>query len=102
MPGPARVPYEEGYFTVPVTKDEPPRLIGSRCRACGEQFYPRRETCAKCLAEDLEEVKLGPRGKLYTHTFLFAPGFGQSTGRGYAAGQIDLPEGPRVQAVLVG
>jgi uncharacterized protein len=51
----------------------------------------------------MEEIRLGPRGRLYTHTFLFAPGFGDATDvRGYPAGQIDLAEGPRVQSVLVG
>jgi uncharacterized protein len=98
-----RVPFEEGYFTVPTAPDEPPRLIGSRCRSCGEHFYPRRLTCAKCLSDEMEESHLGPRGTLYTHTFLFAPGFGDAKDvEGYPAGQIDLAEGPRVQSVLVG
>ena len=37
-------------------------------------------------------------------TFLVAPGFGdnQSKGDGYGVGQIDLPDGPRVQALLLG
>ena len=98
-----RIPFDEGYFTVPAAPGETPRLIGSRCRSCGEHFYPRRLTCAKCLSEEMEEIRLGPRGRLYTHTFLFAPGFGDATDvEGYPAGQIDLPEGPRVQSVLVG
>lgn len=99
-----RVPYEEGYFTVPADPAEPPRLLGARCRACGERFYPRRVTCARCLADDVEPVLLGPRGTLYTHTFLHAVGFGEHKSKlqGYAAGQVDLTEGPRVQAVLAG
>jgi uncharacterized OB-fold protein len=104
MAAPARVPYEEGYFTVPADPAEPPRLLGTRCRACGEHFYPRRVTCARCLSDDVEGVPLGPHGTLYTHTFLHAVGFGEhkSTRQGYAAGQVDLAEGPRVQSVLVG
>jgi len=98
------VPYEEGYFTIPATAGIAPRLIGSRCRACGEHFFPQRLTCAKCLSEDTEQVQLGPRGRLYTHTFLYAPGFGEqaSATPGYAVGQIDLREGPRVQSLLIG
>lgn len=98
------IPLEEGYFTVPATPDEPPRLLGSRCRACGERFYPRRATCARCLSYDTEETTLGPCGTLYAWTYLHVPGFGEhrTTSNGYAAGQVDLPEGPRVQAVLEG
>ena len=104
MGGPERVPYEEGYFTVPEDPAEAPRLLGTRCRACGERFYPRRAACARCLSEDVEGVLLGPHGTLYTHTYLHAVGFGsqKSALPGYAAGQVDLTEGPRVQAVLVG
>jgi hypothetical protein len=98
------VPLEEGYFLLPDSEDRPARLLGSRCRACGEHFYPRRSVCARCLEADTEEVPLGPRGTLYTWTYLHVPGFGEhrTHGEGYAAGQIDLAEGPRVQSVLVG
>lgn len=98
------VPLEEGYFVIPTAPGEPPRLLGSRCRACGEHFYPRRATCARCLSYDTEEVALGPRGTLHTWTYLHVPGFGEhrTSSAGYAAGQVDLAEGPRVQAVLEG
>jgi hypothetical protein len=97
------VPFEEGYFTVPDDPATPPRLIGTRCRACGEHFYPRRVICAKCLSDQTEEAQLGPRGKLYTYTFLHSPGFGEYKAgvKGYPAGQVDLAEGPRIQAVLL-
>jgi uncharacterized OB-fold protein len=99
-----RVPIEPGYFTIPRDPDERPRLLGSRCRACGEQFFPRRVVCARCLEKDTEDVTLGPRGTLYTWTYVHFPLFGRSRADadGYAVGQIDLPEGPRVQAVLSG
>ena len=29
---------------------EPPRLLGTKCDACGEYFYPRRAMCAKCMS----------------------------------------------------
>jgi hypothetical protein len=38
----ARVPIEEGFFRIPDDPGEPPRLLGSRCPACGEAFFPRR------------------------------------------------------------
>ena len=99
-----RVPIQEGYFTVPDAPAAVPRLLGSRCRACGEHFFPRRHVCAKCLAEGCEDVELGPRGRLWTWTYVHVPLFANRARKvsAYGVGQVDLPEGPRVQAILVG
>jgi len=100
----ARVPIEAGYFTIPDEATGRPRLLGSRCPACGEHFFPRRLVCAKCLAEGCDDVLLGPRGRLHTWTYVHVPLFAKkdrSLGS-YGVGQVDLPEGPRVQAILVG
>jgi uncharacterized OB-fold protein len=104
MAAPARVPIEPGYFTIPEDPAAAPRLLGSRCRACGEIFFPRRAVCARCLAEGTEGVELGPRGRLWTWTWCHVPLFGslRAEAGGYGVGQVDLPEGPRVQAVLSG
>jgi uncharacterized OB-fold protein len=100
----ARVPIEDGYFTVPDDPADPPRLLGSRCPACGEHFFPRRHVCARCLAEGCEDVLLGPRGRLWTWTYVHVPLFAKKDAPvdGYGVGQVDLPEGPRVQAILMG
>ncbi len=60
--------------------------------------------CAKCLHEGTDDVELGPRGTLYTWTYVHVPLFAKKDGSvdAYGVGQIDLPEGPRVQAILVG
>jgi uncharacterized OB-fold protein len=99
-----RVPIEPGFFTIPDDPSAPPQLLGSRCRACGEHFFPRRFVCARCLAHGCEDVLLGPRGTLWTFTWVHVPFFGQTkaAGAGYGVGQVDLPEGPRIQAVLSG
>jgi uncharacterized OB-fold protein len=100
----ARVPIKPGYFTVPDDPGEPPRLLGSKCGSCGETFFPRRVICAKCLAEGTTDVTLGSRGTLYSYTFVHFPLFGSTKVEhfGYGVGQVDLPEGPRVQAPLAG
>jgi uncharacterized OB-fold protein len=100
----ARVPVKAGYFTVPDDPDEPPRLLGTRCEECGEHFFPRRAVCAKCLSERTTDAELGPRGTLYSYTFVHFPLFGSTRVEhvGYGVGQIDLPEGPRVQLPLAG
>src|SRR5712691_1963162 len=99
-----RVPIKAGYFTVPDDPAEAPRFLGSSCEACGEQFFPRRAVCAKCLSERTADVLLGPRGTLYSYTFVHFPLFGSTRVEhiGYGVGQVDLPEGPRVQMPLAG
>jgi uncharacterized OB-fold protein len=99
-----RVAIEEGFFTVPDDPTEAPRLLGSRCQSCGEVFYPRRFVCAKCLHEGTDDLELGPRGTLYTWTYVHVPLFAKKDASvdAYGVGQIDLPEGPRVQAILRG
>ena len=45
------------------------------------------------------------RGTLYSFTFVHIPLFGSTKieyAEGYGVGQIDLPEGPRIQLPLVG
>ena len=47
---------------------------------------------------------LGPRGTVYSYTFVHFPLFGSTRLEhvGYGVGQVDLPEGPRVQLPLAG
>ncbi len=102
--GRERVPIESGYFSVPESDAEAPLLLGSRCKKCQETFFPRREVCASCLHRETTDVSIGPRGTLYTWTYLYVPLFNsqRADDGGYAVGQVDLPEGPRIQAVLRG
>jgi uncharacterized OB-fold protein len=100
-----RVPLKPGYFTVPEDLACPPCLLGTRCRSCGEHFFPRRAVCAKCLSEATEDCELSGDGILYSFTFVHFPLFGSTNMEhfgGYGVGQIDLPEGPRIQAPLAG
>lgn len=103
-PSQRQIPIEPGFFTIPRDAGAPPRLLGSRCDTCGEHFFPRRVVCARCLAQTLSDIELGPRGTLYTYTYVHVPLFGsrRSNVEGYGVGQVDLPEGPSVQAVLSG
>jgi len=100
----ARVPIEEGFFRISDDPGGPPRLLGSRCPTCGEVFFPRRLVCAQCLHEGTDDVELSTRGRLWTWTYSHVPMFGKvdASVPGYGVGQIDLPEGPRVQSILLG
>lgn len=100
-----RVPIKPGFFTVPDDPRSAPRLLGTKCNACGEHFYPRRTICGKCMSEQTADVEMDARGTLYSYTFVHLPLFGSTNmehADGYGVGQIDLPEGPRVQAPLAG
>jgi uncharacterized OB-fold protein len=100
-----RVPIKAGYFTVPDDPSVPPKFLATRCEACGEYFFPRRAICAKCLSEKTAAVELDGRGTLYSYTFVHIPLFGSTNiehMEGYGVGQVDLPEGPRIQAPLAG
>ncbi len=82
-------------------------MLGSKCEACGEHYFPRRAICARaeCLSADLTDVELGPRGSLYSYTFVHLPLFGSTNHEhmdGYGVGLVDLREGPRVQLPLAG
>jgi uncharacterized OB-fold protein len=100
----SRVPVEPAYFAVTDDPAAPAVLLGSRCPACDETFYPRRLVCAACLHEGCADVELGPTGRLHTWTYVHVPLFAKKDGsvEAYGVGQVDLPEGPRVQAILVG
>jgi uncharacterized OB-fold protein len=100
-----RVPIKPGFFTVPDDPKEPPKFLATCCESCGEYFYPRRAICAQCLSEQTVDVELEGRGTLYSYTFVHIPLFGSTNiehMEGYGVGQIDLPEGPRIQAPLAG
>jgi uncharacterized OB-fold protein len=99
-----RVSMAEDYFEVTDDPASPVRLKGSACRACGEVFYPRRVVCAKCLHEGTDDVLLGTTGTLFTWTWVHMPLFAKTDSKvsAYAVGQVDLPEGPRIQAILQG
>lgn len=90
----AWVPFRPGVL------DDDGRLVGSRCPACGAHFFPSRQVCARCLAEDLETAVLSTRGTLYTYTVVrqSVPGFEAP----YVLGYVDLPEGVRVLGQIVG
>ena len=58
----------EGWFTL---DPEDPRLLGSRCRACGNYFFPKEETFCRnpgCAGTAFEEVRLSARGRLWSYT----------------------------------
>ncbi len=78
---------------------EGPELLGSNCKSCGKFAFPRRRICPACQSdEEMAQVSLSRKGKLYTYTIVRQGLKGFETP--YALGFVDLPEGVRVFAQL--
>lgn len=99
-----RRPLEDGYFTMP-DGDEQPRLVGSYSTFADTYFFPRRRRCP-LTAGPVEDVLLSTTGELFAWTYVESAWMGKtrfgSTGDGHGVGQVDLPEGVRVQCILRG
>ncbi len=63
-----QVPALEGWFTWPPSAR--PALLGSRCKKCGDYFFPPVGVCRNpnCMGTEVESVQLSRRGKLWTYT----------------------------------
>jgi uncharacterized OB-fold protein len=74
------------------------RLLVQRCRACGHhQLYPR-PWCVVCYAVDVEWVKAGGSGTLYSKTTMHVS-VRPELEPPYTVGLVELDEGPRVLAL---
>ena len=92
------IPIREGLFQIPFSPSENPYLIGSRCRNCQDVMFPQRPICLNCFGEDLEQVRLSFRGRLFTFTINHQGPREFPTP--YASGFVDLPEGVRIYSLL--
>jgi uncharacterized OB-fold protein len=83
------------------------KLIGSRCAKCGEVYLPPRPYCPACAGSEMEEYEFSGKGKLAAYTVIYiAPtamieaGFNRKNP--YCAGVVELEEGPRISAQILG
>jgi len=89
-------PVREGLFT----DTEPPRLLASRCDACGRHQFPRSDTCPYCAADGARPVELSGTGRLWTWTAVTTAPPGYRGEVPYGFGVVELPEGLRVVSRL--
>jgi uncharacterized OB-fold protein len=78
-------------------------LLIQRCRSCGRyQFYPRAH-CAHCFAPDPEWTQASGRGRLHTYAIIHrTPNAEFAADCPYVLAIIELDEGPRITARIVG
>jgi len=46
------------------------RLEASKCKGCGQAYFPPRLVCANCKSREFETIKLQDRGKIVTFTVI--------------------------------
>lgn len=83
------------------------KLMGSRNRATGEMFVPPRPIDPRTHGDDMEWVELSGRGKLAAFTSVYIGtsamiDAGYDRSNPYIAGIVELEEGPRISAQIVG
>ncbi|MCF8043020.1 MAG: Zn-ribbon domain-containing OB-fold protein [Desulfarculaceae bacterium] len=83
------------------------RLMGCRCNSCQELYTPPRPLCPTCRLSRMEWVAMSGKGRLCAFTAITVPppalkqeGF--SRDNPYAVGVVELAEGTRVVARLLG
>lgn len=87
------VPIEAGFYKLPKTADEKPRLMGSRCTSCGEVYFPKVPQCQKCYTETTEDFELKRVGLVYSATVVYlAPPLYQGQ-IPYMIGHVELDNG---------
>lgn len=85
-----------------------PRLLGNRCAACGEPFFPAASGCTRCSGQELEPLDLGTRGQLWTFTiqgFRPKPPFDGNDGEQgfvpFAVGYVEMEGGLKIEGRIV-
>ena len=87
--------------------NEEKRLMGVRCRSCGQLSAVPRPICAACHDQDMEWYEFSGKAKLSTFTCIsIVPvsmgrkGYGRDNP--YCTGVVTLEEGPRISARIIG
>ncbi len=78
------------------------RLEGTKCKKCGQVYFPPRADCSKCMASDMEWRGYSGKGRLVTFTTIHAAPTGFDDMAPYTIGVVDLQEGGRLLAWVEG
>ncbi|MEX1255381.1 MAG: OB-fold domain-containing protein [Dehalococcoidia bacterium] len=96
-----RVPVAEGLFA---ETPDGPRLLGSRCAACGTPYFPKSALCRQptCDGSAMEDAAFGPNATLWSYTVQHypppPPAKYDEPYVPYAMALVDLAEGLRLLA----
>jgi uncharacterized OB-fold protein len=65
------------------------KVMGTRCKDCGLQFFPARADCYQCLTSNMEWFEVSGTGKLITYSKLEYAPVGFSDDLPYAIALLD-------------
>lgn len=82
------------------------KLLGSKCKDCGEVSIGTCEVCLNCGSESMDSLELASEGTLWTYTIVRhkPPGgyLGPEDFEPFGLGLVELPDGVRIMAPLEG
>jgi len=74
------------------------KLMGTKCKKCGEIYFPPRADCLKCMDDTFEWIEFSGKGTLNSYTTIHAAPKGFDDIAPYTIGIVDLKEGGRLLA----
>ncbi len=74
------------------------KLMGTKCKKCGEIYFPPRADCLKCMDDSYEWIEYSGNGTLNSFTTIHAAPKGFDDIAPYTIGIVDLKEGGRLLA----
>ena len=78
------------------------KLLGLKCRECGNIIVPPKMVCGKCNSTDMEIIELSGKGKIQTFTTINVAPEGRETEVPYTIVMVELEEGPWLTGNLGG
>ncbi|MEM4576012.1 MAG: Zn-ribbon domain-containing OB-fold protein [Candidatus Nezhaarchaeales archaeon] len=78
------------------------RLMGVKCKKCGNVMVPPRPLCDKCLSRDVEWVQMKGEGELVTFTIIHIPPPQFASLAPYTVAIVKLDEGPKISGIVKG
>ena len=94
------VPLKEGLFSLPSSPDGKAQLIGSKCKNCSHYFWPRSYVCLNCGKDNLVEVPLSTRGKIWTYAVARMAPAESLIPAPFIIAQVQLPEKVLVKTIV--
>jgi uncharacterized OB-fold protein len=77
-------------------------LIGSKCTQCEKVYFPVRVICPECRRKgNLENIKLGGKGKIHSYSVIHTPTDDFKLISPYVVAIIELEEGAMITSQIV-
>jgi len=98
-PAPVQNADSKAYWAAAAEDD----LVLKLCLDCGKHHFPPRQLCPYCWSEKMEWTRSSGAGVIYSFTVMHRPPMPAFAARvPYVVALVDLAEGPRMMANVVG